>query len=169
MAEQHHIVRRGREARDDGSIILHAGDLTPTCSDCRQGKLQWAEAGYVPWHRICDHCGSHWDLHPMGLVLLQVPHDEPRDLLPSKREHYSVPAVWLDRVGYVRIDADTLIGSERPSPYDTPRPGRRWVELLELVTDEMIERAIAEQGRTGNVPHVPICWARRARFYWGSR
>jgi hypothetical protein len=35
----------------------------PVCGDCSKGTLCWAEAGYVPWHRICDHCGSHWDLH----------------------------------------------------------------------------------------------------------
>lgn len=36
----------------------------PLCVDCGVGHLQWAEGGYVSWHRICDTCGSHWDLHP---------------------------------------------------------------------------------------------------------
>lgn len=62
-----------RERRDDGAIILHVGDLAPVCSDCGRGHLQWAEAGYVPWHRICDTCGSHWDLHPLGMGIAFVP------------------------------------------------------------------------------------------------
>ncbi len=36
----------------------------PVCVDRGVGRLMWAEGGYVPWHRICTHCGSHWDLHP---------------------------------------------------------------------------------------------------------
>lgn len=37
----------------------------PPCPDCKgKGKLLWSEAGYVPWHRICNYCGSHWELHP---------------------------------------------------------------------------------------------------------
>jgi len=38
--------------------------VQPICPDCDAGMLIWAEAGYVPWHRICNHCGSHWELHP---------------------------------------------------------------------------------------------------------
>lgn len=38
--------------------------VAPKCVDCGEGTLQWAEGGFVPWHRICDVCGSHWDLHP---------------------------------------------------------------------------------------------------------
>jgi len=57
--------RETEERDDDGAVIVHAGDWFPTCSDCRVGTLQWAEAGYVPWHRICDQCGSRWDLHPL--------------------------------------------------------------------------------------------------------
>ncbi len=54
-----------REAEDDGRTLLHVGESTPVCADCDRGHLQWAEAGYGPWHRICDQCGSHWDLHPI--------------------------------------------------------------------------------------------------------
>ena len=36
--------------------------VSPTCPDCRRGQLLWAEAGYVPRHRICDCCGSHFSL-----------------------------------------------------------------------------------------------------------
>ena len=38
--------------------------VQPTCPDCGEGILCWAELGYAPWHRICNFCGSHWDLHP---------------------------------------------------------------------------------------------------------
>jgi hypothetical protein len=65
-----------RERDDDGAIILHVGDHSPTCSDCGRGTLRWAEGGYVPWHRICDTCGSHWDLHPLGLGIAYVPQVE---------------------------------------------------------------------------------------------
>jgi hypothetical protein len=62
-------LRAGRhglvERCDDGRTIIHVGDLSPRCGDCRTGTLQWAEAGYVPWHRICDGCGAHRDLHPI--------------------------------------------------------------------------------------------------------
>lgn len=59
-----------RVARDDGRTLVHAGiegvdAFLPLCADCHVGRLRWAEAGYVPWHRICDVCGSHWDLHPI--------------------------------------------------------------------------------------------------------
>lgn len=67
------------ERQDDGLVVpLPHCDLCVTrpgvahicyreaapCADCHRGVLRWAEAGYVPWHRICGACGSHWDLHP---------------------------------------------------------------------------------------------------------
>ena len=30
------------------------------CPGCRKGRIQWAEAGYVPGYRICDRCGAHY-------------------------------------------------------------------------------------------------------------
>jgi hypothetical protein len=51
--------------RHDGYAPAHTCPrVNPTCPDCGRGTLMWAEAGYVPWHRICSVCGSHWDLHP---------------------------------------------------------------------------------------------------------
>ncbi len=61
-----------REAPDDGAILVHVGAALPTCLDCGVGKLQWAEAGYVPWHRICDGCGSHWSQHPFEVSMVAV-------------------------------------------------------------------------------------------------
>lgn len=40
--------------------------MNPPCPDCGVGMLLWAEAGYVPWHRVCNRCGSHWELYPGG-------------------------------------------------------------------------------------------------------
>lgn len=67
-----------RETADDGKEVAipecpqcEAGEhphlcpnVQPLCDDCHSGHLVWAEAGYVPWHRICNYCGSHWDLYP---------------------------------------------------------------------------------------------------------
>jgi len=51
-----------------GQVIPHdpCERATPRCVDCGAGRLTWAEGGYVPGHRICGHCGSHWDLDPVG-------------------------------------------------------------------------------------------------------
>jgi hypothetical protein len=66
------------EHPDDGRLIL-SGGTEPVCADCGRGHLRWAEAGYVPWHRICDTCGSHWDLHPVTYI------DWAREAPPVKR------------------------------------------------------------------------------------
>jgi hypothetical protein len=61
------------EGPDDGTIVYTIA-REQNCS-WNQGRcpcgglMRWAEAGhgadYGPWHRICDHCGSHWTLHPI--------------------------------------------------------------------------------------------------------
>lgn len=70
-----------REAGDDGKVVLAAGvdsydpgghlgahpAVAPLCGDCGVGRLAWAEAGHVPFHRICNVCGSHWDAHPISM------------------------------------------------------------------------------------------------------
>ena len=51
-------------ADDDGAVVV--GLLSQLiCTDCGRGALKHAEAGYVPWHRICDVCGSHWYENPV--------------------------------------------------------------------------------------------------------
>jgi hypothetical protein len=74
-----------RRTSDDGARVVHAGDHTPTCTDCGAGELVWAEAGYVPWHRICGLCGSHWDLHPLPRVSVVDLACEPRCGFPESR------------------------------------------------------------------------------------
>lgn len=34
------------------------------CPICGSGKMQWAEAGYVPGYRICDFCGRGFIISP---------------------------------------------------------------------------------------------------------
>jgi len=72
-AERAKTNRRGKYQSDDGlwvavycAVCAVHGDnhrcerAAPLCVDCGVGRLRWAEAGHVPGHRICDHCGSHW-------------------------------------------------------------------------------------------------------------
>ena len=35
------------------------------CVDCGS-EAAWAEAGYVPGHRVCNDCGSHYSCQPAG-------------------------------------------------------------------------------------------------------
>lgn len=30
------------------------------CPICETGMIRWAEAGYVPGYRVCDHCRRHF-------------------------------------------------------------------------------------------------------------
>ena len=57
------------ERRNDGAMILAVTPEPwggePLCVDRQVGYLRWAEARFVPWHRICDVWGTHWDLHPI--------------------------------------------------------------------------------------------------------
>jgi hypothetical protein len=63
-----------REQPDDGLVLGPWVTTAESGWDWNEGPcacggiLRWAEAGYVPWHRICDRCGSHWELHVIGLV-----------------------------------------------------------------------------------------------------
>jgi hypothetical protein len=169
---------------DDGRIILHVGNFSPRCADCRRGTLQWAEAGYVPWHRICDHCGSHWDLHPITwgparprdtmprLVGTGVYHcghqvtDPPwcetcQDEVPEITREEPVPAVvrWVDGVGDVPIDPTEPLGES----------GQTWGDLLALVKEEhWAEASRPERVRqmAGSVV-ISCAWARRSQFYRG--
>ena len=122
-------------------IILHTGDWSPACSACGRGTLQWAEAGYVPWHRICDDCGAHWDLHPLGLGIA---------LLGDQAD---TPGQWIDGRGWVALDLDAPIQES----------GRTWRELVALLTPAHIAAARADKDQTMGTPCVPACWARRVR------
>jgi hypothetical protein len=129
-----------RECPDDGKTLLHAGDWNAKCPDCALGKLRWAEAGYVPWHRICDCCGSHWDLHPVQLA--------------------------VDRDGEVRPVCEA--SAWEPPSEDGPIGGTvgapTYGLLLMLVTEQMVNEARQKAGQFA-VPMIEACWARRARLY----
>lgn len=127
--------------RDDGCTLIHVGPEEPTCPDCRRGTLRWAEAGYVPWHRICTVCGSHWELHPVNYYLTAD-----GELLTTGRSGTLGPPVGI-------------AGHEGP-PH---------AAFLALVTPALVAAAMTEQRRGGPcaLGAVPCAWARRARVYRG--
>lgn len=138
-----------REAPDDGAIVLGVSPLI--CSDCGRGRLIWAEAGYVPWHRICECCGSHWDEHPVDYYLEPVPAEEPRDLPPSKREQVG----WLIRTSRFREPAGPVSDLEGAPLHSS---------LMALITrDHCVAAATEAPGRGAPVIHA--AWATRARLY----
>lgn len=54
-----------RDADDDGKQVecgLRPWPTNVVCPDCQKAAVVWAEACYVPGHRICPQCGSHWRL-----------------------------------------------------------------------------------------------------------
>lgn len=177
-----------REARDDGKTILWIGDMLPVCADCGTGHLQWAEGGYVPWHRICDVCGSHWDLHPVTWGPARprepIPAQAARSEIllcdecspPSKaacvecREHgkhilsparSATPAIEVVR--WVDGRGEVPIDPSEPITAECPYT---WGDVLVAVRPE--HWTAAEQPdavmQVGMVV-VSFCWARRARFY----
>lgn len=124
------------EADDDGRIIVAGGNF-PICPDCGRGHLQWAEAGYVPWHRICDVCGSHWDLHPVTYIKWGA--DDP----------------WtgMDERGVIQ-DMDLMDPDPRLPDGVTHRI------LLEHAREHAEPNGDREDQKIASA-----CWAQRARFY----
>jgi len=125
------------EADDDGKILV-SGGIQPVCPDCGHGHLQWAEAGYVPYHRICDVCGSHWDLHPMKYI--QWGDDHP----------------WTGTSGVTGCIVDVADMDPDPRLPD----GITHAELLRAALEHGTEPNGREDQRIASA-----CWARRARFY----
>lgn len=128
-------------ASDDGASIAHVGNEPIVCTDCNRGHLQWAEAGYTPWHRICDSCGSHWDLHP----IVWGPTFDPDGSIYR----------WVDGSGKVEI---------RPDEQVIQNSTVTWGDLLVRVTRDHITEAKANQALAGMVV-IPCAVAIRARFY----
>lgn len=118
-----------REAKDDGKILVWGpGPWAWNSGPCScGGTLQWAEAGYVPWHRICDRCGSHWTMYPVAIYLsgghvclddadsqarLAGEHGEifrrviamvrPEDITPEAIEHGAIYGGWARRARFHR-------------------------------------------------------------------
>jgi len=112
-----------RTSKDDGTVVTHVGDGSPRCIDCGWGSLLWAEAGYVAWHRICSHCGSHWDLHPMVIYV-----DQGGKLL------------WQTEAGLVPIDKSAQLA-------DGPVVGL----LVDKISPAMREQALREGGSMATI------------------
>jgi hypothetical protein len=148
------------DRKDDGRVILHAGDMTPVCSDCGRGHLIWAEAD-VPWHRICDVCGSHWDLHPITWGPAR-----PMDPSPMLTGRYLCgcedPALtlvrWVDGRGEIPLDPQERLDAECDAT---------WGDLVAQITPAMWAAAERNRGGMAGQVVVPCAWARRARFYDG--
>jgi hypothetical protein len=171
-------------AGSTGNRYETAPDNNPICLDCQRGRLQWAEAGYVAWHRICDVCGSHWDLHPItwgpgkpcDTTPLRVPTGNYRcGHIPPAGEtvwcvecedeldplYDLVPAPqfvrFIDGIGTVPLEPGEKL-------FDT---NKTWGDLLSLITPEMWARA-REPERVRQMADsvvIPCAYARRARFY----
>lgn len=150
-----------RTAEDDGRLHIWITDSRAHWSwnegPCPCGGImRWAEAGYVPWHRICERCGSHWDLHPVTIYL------RPYDRVPT------ITGYALDDVRPIHsiIDPPTMIRRT---------DGSLW--LAEMDASSEAETADLRQRvralLTGDMITVDMCqhgaiyggWARRARFF----
>lgn len=140
------------EAPDDGVIIVAAGHA-PTCVDCGRGTLRWAEAGHVPWHRICDVCGAHWDLHPVTYFGKEVGEAEPEHLPPSQRPQ---------RFEWMGTGVDGRLRPLAQLDPDPRLPGTTHAELLRLAIEA---GAVHPNGPRSDEHIASACWAQRARFY----
>jgi len=105
-----------RYGEDDGARIVHVGTHRPPCPDCGRGRLEWAEAGFVAWHRICSHCGSHWQLFPLPDAVREPVYEE-----PTCRIHELVAVECEDCDG----DADWCEQCEGTGKAFRPHPERR--------------------------------------------
>jgi hypothetical protein len=176
-----------REQADDGVI---AGPWVLGL-DCRWnwdegscpcgGVLRWAELGYRPWHRICDRCGSHWDLHVMNVAIWPIPPRAPYLLVPR---HAPRPGEWWCDVPSVertiaRCDRCGEVDLREVDLRETPRdcgcggtwravtgrlqyvPAEQWPmvrHIPRLLTPDVVEAAYLRHGV------IYAGWARRARF-----
>jgi hypothetical protein len=125
------------------------------------GRLRWAEAGYVPWHRICDRCGSHWELYPMTWGPARPSSHRATARAAELRAKSGGLVRWQDGRGEVPIDPDAHVTDAAESP--------TWGQFLPLLTAEMWAEAEREAPRMAGMVVVPCCWARRARIYQGRR
>lgn len=181
---------RSREGQDDGARVVWLADPagrwgshTGPCP-CG-GVMQWAEAGYVPWHRICDHCGAHWDVHP----ILWGP-QRPQSALPRVEwtgayhcGHTADDADWCASCGeeaariYREVQAPDVvryvdgIGECPIDPLESLDPDghshRTWGDLLAMITPAHWASAETSRAQMGGAAVIPAGWARRARFRRG--
>jgi hypothetical protein len=144
------------ETPDDGATILHFGDEPLTCADCGKGKLRDGAAMFLPHHRICEICGSHWDLHGFRLELHRAEEHDEREVTDSSDNTYRVERqgypwrAWPGDEPFSRLEVilkmprATVDGAVRVAG---GRPGFRGPSILKVV------------------PAIKVHWARRARFY----
>jgi len=181
-----------RAEADDGRVLLHAGTEPVRCGDCPAGRLQWAEAGYSPWHRICDVCGSHWDLHPVTwgpgragknpvlaaeppsqyavdlcrALMLEEGWDDDAIAAEIARLREAHPHVLSDPKTPVRwVDGKGLVLLDPTEPLADS--GRTWGDLLACIRHRHWREAAKPQNveQYGGMIVVPCAWVRRARFY----
>lgn len=142
---------------DDGAAGLAVGAAVEEqkCPDCGVGELCWAEAGYVPWHRVCDRCGSHWSLAvatPWG---------------PARRVHVTS---WGETVAPPDLVRFVSGEGEVPLvPGDLIVDGApfTWGDALTAATSDDWRAADAACDLTCGLATVPVSVVVRARFYGG--
>jgi len=131
-----------RESEDDGRMVLHIGDFAPLCPDCSHGTLKQAHASYSWQHRICDGCGSHWELHRLEYLLRRQAEDR----------------IEID-LGCFRGGLREPNQAEQIAGEGSPTHGA----LLGLLQPPHFAKAIARA--KGGLAHIDACWARRERFH----
>lgn len=131
-----------RESDDDGRMLLHIGDFLPSCPDCTDGTLRRATESHSWQHRICDGCGSHWQLHRLEYVL--------RGRIEQRIEI----DLGCFHGGLREPDrAEHICGEESPTHG----------ALLSLLRPHHLAEAMARAN--GGLAYIEACWARRERFY----
>ncbi len=132
-----------REAEDDGRTLLHMGSLLPRCADCELGTLRSVTFGpdYTRAHRICDHCGSHWELHPLVYFMRR-----------ENERRIEIDLGWF-KGGLLEPDREQRIRGD-----GSPTHG----DVLALLRVHHVADAV--EHACGGLAHVDACWARRARF-----
>lgn len=142
-----------REMKDDGAKIIHVGFDPPVCLDCNTGNLVWAEAGFVPWHRICNVCGSHW-------LLSKVPWGPARSRERARKEL----VYWVLGEGEMAIDPEARVDAHSDPVFQDERTPT-WKEFIAKVTPDMWDKAESDRDNMLGMAVIPCSWATRARFY----
>lgn len=175
-------------AEDDGALAgpwLANGRSGPSWNEGRcpcGGTLCWAEAGYAPWHRVCDRCGSHWEMRPVTLFTSRGRPAGERIAgyrLPDGAVVRGIDEVWLR--GYGEDDVTLVIervpavppavlplASRQPGDYNDLRDGHQLVNEDDLPMVRAVWELVQPEHLTDEVlRHGAVYggWARRARFY----
>lgn len=99
-------------------------------------------SGLCPVHRICDACGSAWDLHPISFGPTLFDSSLFR-YMPGKRVRKLASAATADAPKYVRfVDGPGFIVLDPVEPLG--ESGHTWGDLLALVTCRARENQSSE-------------------------